>query len=90
MPVVLPVLTGVSVIAPVLPAVIPVIEPETVEVQLITGLPKLDVGVKFSAVPLQIDVVKPEAVLVITGTGLTLTVTVAVLPLQPLAVGVIT
>ena len=83
-------MTGVSVIAPVLLAVTPVIEPDTAEVQLITGLPKLEVGVKFNAVPLQIEVVKLDALLVITGTGLTLTVTVVVLPLQPLAVGVIT
>jgi hypothetical protein len=83
------VLTGVSVIAPVLLAVMPVIEPTTVEVHVITGLPKLVVGVKFSAVPLQIEVVKLEALFVITGTGLTLTVTDVVLPLQPLAVGVI-
>jgi hypothetical protein len=49
----------------------------------------LDVGVKLSAVALQIVVCKDVAVLVITGVGLTVTVTSVKLPSQPFALGVI-
>ena len=54
-PVVLPVLTGVSVILPVPLADIPVIVPLTEDVQLIVVPPIVDVGKKFKAVPLQTD-----------------------------------
>ena len=47
------------------------------------------VGVKFSAVLLQTVICSCGAVLVITGTGFTVTVTSRVEPLQPLADGVI-
>jgi hypothetical protein len=49
----------------------------------------LDVGVKLSAVALQIVVCKDVAELVITGVGLTVTVTSVKLPSQPFALGVI-
>ena len=82
-------LTGVSVIFPEPLAVTPVMVPLTDEVQLKVVPPMEEVGKKFKAVPLQIDCIRLEGVLVMTGFGVTLTVTEMIDPLQPLALGVI-
>ena len=61
----------------------------TALVQLNIVPPMLDVGVKFSAAPLQIVACNCDDVLVITGTGFTVTVTLIGVPLHPFDVGVI-
>jgi hypothetical protein len=85
------VLTGVSVIFPEPDAVTeaPVIGPLTDEVQLKVVPPMEEVGKKFKAVPLQIDCIRLEGVLVITGAGFTVTVTSIGVPGHPFADGVI-
>ena len=88
-PAVLPLLVGVSVIAPLPLAVTPATVPTTVLVQLYVVVPIVLVGVKFSAVPLQMVFCNWVLVFVITGTGFTVTVIIVVAPLQPFAVGVI-
>ena len=86
---VVPVLTGVSVIAPLPDAVTPVAVPEvTAPVQFKVDVIEVD-AVKFKAVFEQIVVVRLEGVLVITGDGFTVTVTLTGVPEHPLAVGVI-
>ena len=82
-------MVGVSVIAPLPLAVTPANVPltEEVHVNVVPGVID-EVGVKFNTVPLQIDWLKDDAVLVIVGRGLTFTITSMKFPAQPLAVGV--
>jgi hypothetical protein len=79
----------VSLITPDPEALTPDSVPTTVEVQLNVVDPMLEVGKKFSGVPLQICCMNDDGEFVITGLGVTLTVTVIELPEQPLAIGVI-
>jgi hypothetical protein len=87
--VVLPALTGISVIGPVPVADTPVSVPLTDDVHDMVVDPIDDVGRKFNAVPLQTDWTRLGAVFVMTGTGLTVTVMSNGVPVQPFAEGVI-
>ena len=86
---VMPVFTGVSVIAPVPEAVTPVAVPELMTlVQFNVEVIEVE-AVKLKAVFEQIVVVRLDGEFVIDGEGLTVTVTLTGVPEHPLAVGVI-
>jgi hypothetical protein len=90
-PVVLPVLIGVSVIAPLpLAVTVPaVIVPTIADVQVYVVPPTVAVGVKFNAVPLHICGDNKVELVVITVIGFTVTLTVTGVPEHPFALGVI-
>lgn len=90
-PATLPVFTGVSPIVPVPEAFTEaaLMGPLMVDIQEYVVPAIVDVGRKFSVSLLQICLEKSDALLVITGTGVTVTVTSTGAPSQPFAEGVI-
>ena len=83
------VFTGVSVTELLPVGLTPVNVPVTLDVHVYV-VPEIDeVGKKLSAVPLQISSISEAGDVVITGLGFTVIVTSSVLPLHPLAAGVI-